>query len=110
VPNGAVEGNTPMLAQQLGWLSQPLNQTNSSNLHRKNVYARWTRKIGDFEPSFDVLWAPDDGGRIFTLALNWQGDKINLNAGLRTMAGPDGSIFKQLPVNQSIYLSGQYAF
>ncbi|MFZ6734363.1 hypothetical protein ACO0LG_20705 [Undibacterium sp. Ji42W] len=113
--NLALQGSVNHLPQMqqiigynLAWQNQALSA--SGNIRRKNVFARWSWQKNDWQPSLDVLWTPEDNGRIITAALGWQGDRISINVGLRIYGGPGKAILAQLPDSKTAYVSATWAF
>lgn len=96
------------IGYNLAWQNQALSA--SGNIRRKNVFARWSWQENGWQPSLDVLWTPEDNGRIITAALGWQGDRISINGGLRLYGGPNKAILAQLPDSRMAYVSATWAF
>lgn len=97
-----------VIAYNLAWQNQALSA--SGNIRRKNVFARWSWQENNWQPSLDILWTPEDNGRVITAALGWQGDRININGGLRFYGGPGKAILAQLPDSKTAYISATWAF
>ncbi|MFZ6743234.1 hypothetical protein ACO0LC_08425 [Undibacterium sp. JH2W] len=97
-----------VIAYNLAWQNQALSA--SGNIRRKNVFARWSWQENTWQPSLDILWTPEDHGRIITAALGWQGDRISINGGLRVYGGPSKAILAQLPDSKTAYISATWAF
>jgi len=95
-------------AFNLAWQNYAFNSV--SSMRRKNVFARWSWQNGAWSPSVDVLWTPEDQGKIWTAALAWQGDRMHVDAGLRVFAGPSKAIIAQLPDAKTAYISATWAF
>lgn len=113
--NLALQGSVNYLPQMqqvigynLAWQNQALSA--SGNIRRKNVFARWSWQENGWQPSLDVLWTPEDNGRIVTAALGWQGDRISINGGVRFYGGPSKAILAQLPDSRTAYISATWAF
>jgi hypothetical protein len=60
--------------------------------------------------SADALITPADRGRIVTLGVQWQGDRLRLNAAWRLYGGPANSLFAQLPQRGVGVLAAAWAF
>ncbi|WP_295747967.1 hypothetical protein [Undibacterium sp.] len=101
-------GLAPALAGSLMAQNQLLSS--SANLHRQNLFARWSWQNGAWQPAVDVLWTPADNGMVSTASLAWQGDQLRVNAGLRLYGGASDSILASLPVRKLAYLSMTWAF
>lgn len=95
-------------AANLAWQNNAFNV--SSNLRRQNVFARWSWQRDAWQTAADVLWMPEDGGRITTFSLEWQGDRWHWQTGLRVFNGPQQAIARQLPNTHSAYVSASWAF
>ncbi|MBC3909248.1 hypothetical protein [Undibacterium umbellatum] len=113
--NLALQGSVNYLPQMqqvighnLAWQNQALSA--SGNIRRKNVFARWSWQENGWQPSLDLLWTPEDNGRIVTAALGWQGDRISINGGVRFYGGPSKAILAQLPDSRTAYISATWAF
>lgn len=98
----------PLLAYNLAW--QGALMSASENLQRANLFARWSWQSGAWQPGLDLLWTPQDGGRVWTAALAWQGDRVNVNGGLRSYGGPAQAVLAQLPLRRQLYLAATWAF
>ncbi len=97
----------PALAGNLAWQAQGFA---NSSLQQHNVFARLSWARGAWTWAGDVLWTPQDGGRILTASLAWQGDRWNLQAGLRQWAGPASSAIGQLPSRRLAYAAAALSF
>ncbi|MDL5032933.1 hypothetical protein QRD43_13540 [Pelomonas sp. APW6] len=95
------------IAGNLAWQAQGFA---SSSLQRHNVFARLSGTHGAWSWAGDVLWAPQDGGRLLTASVAWQGDRWNLQAGLRQWAGPADSMIAQLPTRRLAFAAAALAF
>ena len=99
-PAGARAGN-------LAWLSAPFNQT---NLQRNNLFARWSWQAEGWQLALDVLWHPADGGRSTTASLQWEGDRVRIDAALRQLGGPADALLAQLPQRSTGVLAATWSF
>lgn len=84
--------------------------SSSANLHRQNLFARWSWQNGAWQPALDLLWTPADNGLVTTASLGWQGDQLRVDAGLRRYGGAADSVFATLPVRKLAYVSMTWAF
>lgn len=100
-PAEAVAGN-------LAWQAQAF--TARPNLHRRNLYLRWSATHAAWQPALDVLWHPADGGQLWTASLAWQGDRWRVDAGWRQAAGPADAVLMQVPTRRTAYASASWAF
>lgn len=96
------------IAYNLAWQSGFMSA--SENLQRTNLFARWSWQSGAWQPALDLLWTPQDGGRVWTAALAWQGDQLRVNGGGRLYGGPDQAVLSQLPLKRQLYLAATWAF
>ena len=99
-PAMAVAGN-------LAWQATPLN---GANLRQDNLFVRATWQPGAWLWSLDALVHPADRGRVVTAGLQWQGDRVRLNASWRVQGGPATSVLGQLPTRRSGLLAATWAF
>ncbi|MGM9516536.1 hypothetical protein ACS5PK_19970 [Roseateles sp. DB2] len=97
----------PALAGNLAWQAQGFA---NSSLQQHNVFARLSWTQGAWTWAADTLWSPQDGGRIITGSVAWQGDRWNLQAGLRQWSGPGDSVIAQLPTRRLAYAAAAWAF
>jgi hypothetical protein len=100
-PAAAVAGNLAWQAEGLG---------TSQNLRRSNVYLRLSWQNGAWQPALDVLYIPIDQGRVVTASLTWQGDRVQVQGGLRAYGGPVDAVMAQLPSRQVAYMAMSWAF
>ena len=100
--------NQRQLGYQLALQSQALSS--ASNLQQQNVFARWSWQTSTWQPSVDILWTPQDGGRVVTAAIGWQGDRWHLDGGVRFFGGPNPAVLAQLPSRGAAYLSSTWSF
>jgi hypothetical protein len=100
-PAAAVAGN-------LAWQAQAFNV--SQSLRRGNVFLRLSWQHDNWQPALDVLYTPADQGRIVTASLNWQGDRVQLQGGLRAYAGPATAVLMQLPLHSMAYVASTWTF
>lgn len=97
-------------AGNLAWQATPFDQT---SLHRHNVFARWSwqpDQAAAWQLALDVLWHPADGGRSTTASLQWQGDRLRIDAALRQLGGPADALLAQLPQRRSAVLAATWSF
>lgn len=100
-PSQAVAGN-------LAWQAQGLAP--GTSLQRANLFARLSYKHEAWEPALDMLYTPQDRGRIVTAAISWQGDRVKVEGGLRAMGGPTAAVVRQLPVQRQGFVAVTWAF
>ena len=100
-PAQAVAGN-------LAWQADAFGA--SSSMQQRNVYLRLSWEYEGWQPSVDVLWHPQDGGRMVTTALAWKGDRWQIAGGWRIFGGPEASVVAQLPNRHQAYLQARWTF
>ncbi len=100
-PAAAVAGN-------LAWQAEGL--TGRQNLRRRNLLLRLSWENGAWKPAFDVLYTPADQGKALTATLTWQGDRVQVQTGLRSYTGPSEALLAQLPSRQQAFLALTWAF
>ncbi|MBL8310336.1 MAG: hypothetical protein JNL19_07935 [Burkholderiales bacterium] len=106
LPSGAAPANA--VAGNLAWQSEAFSA--ASNLHRRNVYLRTSWEHEGWTPSLDLLYHPSDRGQLWTAALLWKGDRVQVQGGVRINAGPATSVLRQLPTQRQAFLMGTWAF
>jgi hypothetical protein len=94
-------------AGNLAWQATPFS---ANNLRRNNVFARLAWQEQRWVLSLDALLTPSDSGRIVTAAVQWQGERVRLNAAWRTYGGPATALFSQLPQGQVGLLAATWPF
>ncbi len=100
-PPAAVAGN-------LAWQAQAFNAF--ASLRRQNLLLRSSWTAGAWEPALDMLYHPEDGGRLLTASLAWKGDRWRWEGGLRASAGPASAVLRQLPVQRQGYVQTGWSF
>ena len=101
VPAAAVAGN-------LAWQTRAFST--SQSLRRSNVFVRLSWQHDAWQPALDMLYTPADQGRILTASLTWQGDRVQVQGGLRAYGGPGNSVLMQTPVSATAYVAGTWTF
>lgn len=99
-PDAAVYGN-------LAWDSAAFQ---AASLLRDNAMLRISYDGGRFDPWFDLLSTPEDGGYVATLGTDYEiRQGLKLSIGVRGYDGPDDSAYGQLPFESTgfIQLSGE---
>ncbi len=100
-PIAAVAGN-------LAWQADAFAA--SSSLQRSNLFLRLAWEHEGWQPAIELLHHPQDGGLVVTVSLRYQGDRMQLQGGLRDYGGPSIAVLAQLPYRQQAYLLGRWAF
>lgn len=100
-PAAAVAGN-------LAWQAEAFSV--SPSLRRSNVFLRLSWQHEAWQPALDMLYTPADQGRVMTASLSWQGDRVQLQGGLRVYAGPADAVLMQLPARSMAYVASTWAF
>jgi hypothetical protein len=104
----ALQGPPPVaLAGNLAWQATPFA---ASSLRRDNLFVRIAWQPDHWLLSLDALVTPHDRGRSVTAALQWQGDRIKLNAALRVYGGPDDAVLAELPQRRAGLVAASWAF
>ncbi|WP_411994480.1 hypothetical protein [Agarivorans sp. DSG3-1] len=103
------------LAQQDGGLNQLRYSQgavfNGQNIMQHNVMLHWHRDIDDWQPAFDLMLAPEDGGVIATARLDYEFVQgWTLGARLRYLGGADNAVYQLLPESRVglIKLEGRF--
>ncbi len=100
-PEVAVAGN-------LAWQTQAFST--SPNLRRSNLFMRLSWQHEAWQPALDILYTPADQGRVLTASLNWQGDRVQVQGGLRAYGGPANALVMQLPTRAMAYVASTWTF
>ncbi len=100
-PAAAVAGN-------LAWQAQAFSV--SPSLRRSNVFLRLSWQHDAWQPALDMLYTPVDKGRVVTASVNWQGDRVQVQGGLRVYAGPANAVMMQLPARRMAYIATSWTF
>lgn len=100
-PAAAVAGNLAWQADAFGV---------SPSLRRNNVLLRVSWQNGAWTPTLDVLYTPADQGRVVTAALTWQGDRVQVQGGVRTFGGPANAVAAQLAARSVAYITTTWTF
>jgi hypothetical protein len=77
---------------------------------RNNVYLRLSWQHEAWQPALDMLYTPADQGRVWTASLSWQGDRVQLQGGLRAYSGPANAVLMQLQVRSLAYVATTWTF
>ena len=70
----------------------------------------WPGSLKSWTAALDAWVTPADGGQVWTASLQWQGDRLRLQAALRQLGGPADSVLAQLPVRRSGALLATWSF
>lgn len=97
------EGKFSVLAE--AWLDRT-----GASLRQRNVLLRAAQNWDDAELSADVLWMPEDGGRVVSLAFDWKRGPWSVSASLRSFGGNANSMARASPVRRLAVLSVNHAF
>jgi hypothetical protein len=104
---GLPAGLTQAAAGNLAWQATPFD---TPNLRRDNLFVRLAWQPDHWLLSADALITPADRGHIVTLGVQWQGDRLRLNATWRVYGGQADSLFAQLPQRRVGVLAAAWAF
>jgi hypothetical protein len=97
------EGKFSVLAE--AWLDRT-----GASLRQRNVLLRTSQNWDDTELSADVLWMPEDGGRVTSVAFDWKHGPWNISASLRSYGGNAASMVRASPVRRQAVVSVNHAF
>ena len=100
-PAGAVAGNLAWQAQAFGV---------SPNLRRSNAFLRLSWQHEGWQPALSLLYTPADQGRVWTASVVWQGDRLQVQGGLRAYGGPGSAVLMQLPARSMAYVASTWTF
>ena len=103
LPASALRG----LAGNLAWQASPFS---ASSLRRDNLFVRLAWQPDHWQFTLDALVTPADRGRVVTAGVQWQGDRVKLNAAWRVYGGSSESLYAQLPQKQSGIVAASWAF
>ena len=103
VPAGLLRG----IGGNLAWQASPFGST---SLRRDNVFVRLAWQPERWVVSLDALVTPADRGRMITAAVQWQGDRVRVNAAWRVNAGPSSAVLASLPQRATGVLAAAWAF
>lgn len=76
----------------------------------RNVFLRLSWQHDAWQPALDVLYMPADQGRVVTASLIWQGDRVQLQGGLRAYGGPANAVMMLQPVRSLAYAATTWMF
>jgi hypothetical protein len=95
------------LAGNLAWQASPFA---AMNLRRDNLFVRLAWQPEHWQVYADALVTPADGGRIVTAGVQWQGDRVRLDAAWRVYGGPSGAVASNLPQRAAGVVAAAWAF
>lgn len=95
------------VAGNIAWQASPFG---APNLRRNNVFVRLSWQPDHWLLSLDALVTPADRGRAVTLGVQWQGDRVRLNAAWRAYGGPSDALLAQLPQRRVGLLAATWSF
>lgn len=104
---GLPEAARTGLGGQLAWQATPLE---GPGLHRDNVFVRLAWQPEPWQFTLDALLTPTDEGHMVTAGLQWQGDRVRVNAAWRIQGGPHDALLRQLPQRRQAVLAATVAF
>jgi hypothetical protein len=97
----------PLRLANLAWNADSLQ---TSSLRQRNVMVRASQNRGDTELAADVLWMPEDGGRISSASWTWKSSPWLASLSVRSFAGNPNSIVRALPLRSLAIASLQHSF
>lgn len=77
---------------------------------QRNLMLRMSWQHEGWQPVLDVLYTPQDRGRVVTGSLAWQGDRVQVQGGVRVYGGPPAAQWTQLPVRSQAYAAVTWSF
>ena len=95
------------VAGNLAWQTSPMS---AANLRRDNLLARVSWQPEPWQWSLDLLVHPADRGQLWTAALQWQGDRWQVQAALRYAGGPADAVARQLPSRGTAVVAASLSF
>jgi len=95
------------IAGNLAWQASPFAAT---SLRRDNLFVRLAWQPEHWLLTLDALVTPADRGRIVTAGVQWQGDRVRVNAAWRVDAGPSGALTANLPQRSTGVVSVAWTF
>lgn len=101
-------GGTWTSANQVSFLVEAWRDGTAAPQPKLMLRVSWEHE--GWTPALDVLHTPADQGRVVTGSLTWQGDRVQVQGGLRVYAGPPGAVWVQLPVRRQAYVAATLAF
>ena len=82
----------------------------SPNLLRENLLLRLSYDDSEgFKPYLEALYTPRDGGRVLTLAANWETDRHRFTLGLRQFGGPGDAAYARAPAKGLLWAQWTWA-
>lgn len=91
-------GPGPAIGANLAWQDLPLSVLNQ---RRQTVFLRLAWQPDPWTLSLDTVYFPSDQGRVHTAGLQWQGDRLRLDAAYRWFDGPTDALATQLPTTRT---------
>lgn len=104
----ALLGGSWTSAQQVSVLAEAWRDGTSTPQRKLMLRASWTHE--GWKPALDLLYTPADQGRVVTASLTWQGDRVQVQGGVRTCGGPAQALLAQGPVRRQAYVAATLAF
>lgn len=104
----AQAGNVPQtwLDGNLAWSSQAFERP---NLLRENVLLRLSYDEENWKTYAEALTTPRDGGRVTSLGVILQGDRLRWTFGLRHLGGDADSAYARSPQGRIAFIEWRYA-
>ncbi|HEV7913028.1 MAG TPA: hypothetical protein VGP22_04635 [Albitalea sp.] len=95
------------IAGNLAWQASPFD---GGSMRRDNLFVRIAWQPDHWQLTLDALVTPADRGHVVTAGVQWQGDRVRVNAAWRVYGGPGDSVFAQLPQRRSGVVAATWAF
>ncbi len=105
----AMAGLTWTTESKFSVLAEAWLDRTGASLGQRNVLVRASQNWDESELSADVLWMPEDGGRVASIAYDWKHGPWNVSASLRSYGGNANSMARASPVRQLAIVSVNHA-
>jgi hypothetical protein len=106
----AMAGMTWTTESKFSVLAEAWMDRTGASLRQRNVLLRAAQNWDDAELSADVLWMPEDGGRVTSLSFDWKRGPWSITASLRSFGGNARSMARASPVRRLAVFSVNHAF
>ncbi len=103
-------GGTWTSQSQLSLLAEAWWDSSAPGMLRNNIFLRASWQHEAWQPALDLLYLPVDQARVTTASLIWQGDRLQMQGGLRRYAGPASSMLLQTPLRSIAYVAASWTF
>jgi len=80
------------------------------NILEDNILVRLAYSGENLYSSLELLYTPQDQGNVITYKISFSDNNQQVGIGLRSFAGPEDSVYRQLPQDFQFFLNWQRAF